>query len=60
MGKTSLLNFIVGKKTEKTTPTLGVEYAPVVFRVGASDVRVNIWDTCKLGVTQQEQRSICR
>lgn len=27
------------------TPTIGVEYAPFTLRVGANDVRVNIWDT---------------
>ena len=47
VGKTSLLNFIVGRKGggKEPTPTIGVEYAPVVLRVGSSDVRVNIWDT---------------
>lgn len=50
VGKTSFLNYIVGKtiSQKNITPTIGVEYAPINIRVGANDVRVNIWDTCIL------------
>lgn len=41
---------MIGKtiSQKNITPTIGVEYAPVNIRVGSNDVRVNIWDTCKL------------
>ena len=47
VGKTSLLNYIIKRsvRDNKVTPTIGVEYAPVSLKVGANDVRVNIWDT---------------
>jgi GTPase SAR1 family protein len=49
VGKTSFLNFVVGKAVSQKniTPTIGVEYAPINIKVGSNDVRVNIWDTCK-------------
>lgn len=62
VGKTSFLNFMIGKSISQKnlTPTIGVEYAPVNIRVGSNDVRVNIWDTCKLSPNQLEQSSTSR
>jgi small GTP-binding protein len=48
VGKTSFLNYITGKSTDKNNlpPTIGVEYAPIKMKIQGEDINVNIWDTC--------------
>jgi hypothetical protein len=59
VGKTSLLNCLIGRKLDQNslTPTIGIEYAPLNIRVGQNDIRVNIWDTCTSAPTQPARNS---
>lgn len=49
MGKTSFLNYVVGRNVNHKnpiTPTIGVEWAPIAIQAHGRSVCVNIWDTC--------------